>query len=59
MVSFVPPLPGISEGGEKRTLPSVMLMAWPGFNGPQVPVQTAFDWNKVFGNTSVIVPSGL
>src|ERR1700730_10577132 len=58
IVSFVPPAPGTSAGGLKRTLASVMLIGWPGLSGSHVPVQIAWDCSALFGRTSVIVPSG-
>ena len=58
MVSFVPPLPGTSDGGEKRTLPRAILTAVPGASGAHVPVHTACDRKVSLGKTRVMVPSG-
>ena len=58
MVSFVPPALGTVDGAVARTLPSVRLIVWPGFNGPHVPLHTAFDLIASFGRTKVILPSG-
>src|SRR5436305_1479575 len=40
MVSLVPPALGTVDGAVARTLPSVRLIVWPGFNGPHVPLQS-------------------
>src|ERR1041384_5110055 len=58
IVSFVPPVPGTSEGAVARTLARLMLTACPAPLGEQVPPgQSALDSIALFGSTKVIVPS--
>src|ERR1051326_5523817 len=58
IVSFVPPVPGTSEGAVARTLARLMLTACPAPMGEQVPPgQSALDSIALFGSTKVIVPS--
>src|ERR1041384_4402647 len=58
IVSFVPPVPGTSEGAVARTLANVTLIAWPAASGEQSPPeQKALERSASFGSTKVIVPS--
>src|SRR6188508_1934805 len=49
MVSLVPPVPGSTDGKVRRTLPKMLLIAWPAVGFPIADL----------GSTRVIVPSAL